>query len=89
VAACFAFPVASCEAACDLLSGCGAFPPGDPECVDGCRQSQQENPEATQQQIDCIVLHLGEGRCDLDGVQRCIEGAVPPPDRPDEPPPPR
>ena len=83
------FEVASdCDDACGLLIECGFFAPGEP-CVPDCEQGNQFDPVENQRVIDCIVDFL-RNDCDINGVQRCVDGGGggggPPPPRPEEPP---
>ena len=79
---------ADCEDACGLLVECGFFDPGEP-CVPDCEEGNRFDPVENQRVVDCIVDFL-RADCDINGLQRCIDGGPggggPPPPPPPPPP---
>ena len=94
--ACFAPAVigGDCAGACEVLVSCGALGEEEAEtCAQDCDLANVDDPVLNGLVIDCVFAHLASAVCDFRALEVCVneaQGAVdPPPDRPDDPPPPR
>jgi len=94
--ACFAFASngGDCAGACEALVTCGALGLEEAEtCVQDCEAASAVDPVLNGLVIDCVFEHIVDEVCDFRALEVCINDAQnvgePPPDRPDDPPPPR
>ena len=67
-----------CEDVCPALNQCG-FVNGDiDECINGCLQADRQDPAGNERIRECIGNALGNGRCDANALNRCVEQVGPP-----------
>jgi hypothetical protein len=83
-----------CAEACEALVTCGALGPEEAEtCAQECEAASVNDPVLNGLLIDCVLEHVANEVCDFPALEVCFNDAQgmgePPPDRPDDPPPPR
>ena len=66
-----------CEEVCPLLADCG-FLGGLGDCIQGCREADQQNLAENERIRECLFDALEGGRCDDNALQICFEVVGPP-----------
>jgi hypothetical protein len=69
--ACEAGADEECNLICDIMTGC--IPDFERiQCLEGCRNDQQRNPEGFAQGVECVAEHLADGACEVEAFNACL-----------------